>query len=157
MTVRAILTVVVAVFLVLPNPSWAFTSGGQGCESCAVPKELEENAVALEKQFSLTDRKTLLTEQFAKTLCSKNDCGAIDEEQASLLLNRYFQEQDRAESEHDKQNSWWFNILGIAIAAVGVVFAALAYRQSVEADRRSVRNEVEIDHLKEKPAERIAG
>jgi hypothetical protein len=121
---------------------------GSGC--CFVPKELEENAKQLEKQFLQFDRKALLTEQFAQTLCSKHECGEIDEEQASLLLERFFQERDRGKAE-------WLNLLSIAIAAAGVLIGGLAYRHGVEADRRSVRNEVEIDHLKEKPAKRIAG
>jgi hypothetical protein len=128
---------------------------GSGC--CFVPKELEENAKQLEKQFLQFDRKSLLTEKFAKSLCSKHECGEIDEEQASLLLDQFFQERDRSEVEVEKQNAWWLNLLSIAIAAAGVLIGGLAYRHGVEADRRSVRNEVEIDHLKEKPAKRIAG
>jgi hypothetical protein len=128
---------------------------GSGC--CFVPKELEENSIALQKQFAQMDRKTLLTEQFAQTLCSKHDCGEINEEQASQLLDGYFQEQDRSDVEDEKQNAWWLNLLSIAIAAAGVVIGGLAYRHGVEAERRSIRNEVEIEHLKEKPAKRIAG
>jgi hypothetical protein len=138
--------------------AWAWDGGGQGCGSCtALPAELEKSANQLEKQFLQFDRKALLTEQFAKSLCSKHDCGEIDEEQASLLLERFFQERDRSEVEGEKENAWWLNLLSIAIAAAGVVIGGLAYRHGLEADRRSVRNEVEIDHLKDKSPKQDKG
>jgi hypothetical protein len=155
-----LLQIISSQFLLTVNnaSAWGVGGSGQGCGSCAaLPAELEESANQLEKQFLQFDRKALLTEQFAQTLCSKHECGEIDEEQASLLLERFFQERDRSDVEGEKQNAWWLNLLSIAIAAAGVLIGGLAYRHGVEADRRSVRNEVEIDHLKEKPAKRIAG
>jgi hypothetical protein len=147
-----ITTIISSQFLLTFNNASAWTGGGgQGCGSClTIPKDLEESAKQLEKQFLQFDRKSLLIEQFAGSLCLNHHCGEIDEEQASLLLERFFQERDRGEA-------WWLNLLSIAIAAAGVLIGGLAYRHGVEAERQSVRNEVEIDHLKEKPAKRIAG
>jgi hypothetical protein len=146
-------------FLVSPTESWAWSSSGglgegddSGC--CIVPKELEADASALEKQFLLVDQKTLRLQRFAKSLCSNHNCGGFDEEQASQLLDDLIQE-------HERNNGWWFNfaaafsgIAGVVFGALGLILAWLAHKQSTAAERQSARNEVEISHLKDR---RIGG
>ena len=150
--VKATMLSLVAV-VVVKAPAYAinsrgFAGGGQRCGSCAVPEGLEASAIALEKQFSLADRKTLLTEQFASSLCENHECGNLEETQAGLLLDRHFAEKDRIEDRDEKKNAIWFNWASLVIAAASFILGGMAYRHSIKADKRSVRNEDRISNLK---------
>jgi hypothetical protein len=155
-------------FQLAVNPCWAFGSsggddagGGGGTGGCCVgdlPKVLQESASQLRTEFQSMKRQELLDQQILGTICEKHNCGELTEEQASLLLERYFQEQGRHQDEIDKENSWWFNFLGafsgiagVVFGAIGLVFSWLAHKESMAAERQSSRNEVEISHLKDRP------
>jgi hypothetical protein len=153
-------------FQLAANPCWAFgTSGGDdaggsggtgGC--CAnLPKELQEGASRLRKEFVSSKRQELLDQQILGTICEKHSCGNLAEGQADKLLDRFFLEQDRLSEETDKSESRWLSRFAALLGAGSLLLSWLAYRQSKEAERQSVRNEVEIEHLKEKPSERTAG
>ena len=148
-------------FQIAPTQSWAAGGtgylGGGGDGGCCgsdggdVPKELELDARSLETQFLSVDRKTLRRQRFVKSLCSKYNCGDLDEDQASQLLDDLIKEDE-------KDDSWWFNfvaafsgIAGVIFGALGLILAWLAHEQSTAAERQSARNEVEISHLKERP------
>jgi hypothetical protein len=140
--------------LLFTSVAWAISGGGsvgggQGCGSCGVvPQVLQESASQLRKDFRSFERQELLDQQILGTICEKHNCGELTEEQSSLLLDRYFQEQDRISDEGEKSESRWLSRFGSALGAIGLLFSWLAYRQSKAAERQSVRNEVEIDHLK---------
>ena len=114
-------TITFFVSIIFASVIQGFAKGS--CGSCGVPEELEKNAETLKAQFSLADRETLQTEQFVKTLCSKHDCGAFTEEQASLLLARTLEEKQR-------NDAWWFNLAGVLAGAAGVIISLLVYFQS---------------------------
>ncbi len=150
-----------ALFQIAPTQSGAAGGtgylGGGGDGGCCgsdggdVPKELEMDAKALETQFLSVDQKTLRRQRFVKSLCSEYNCGELDEDQASQLLDDLIKEDE-------KNDGWWFNIAaafsgiaGVILGALGLILAWFAHKQSTAAERQSARNEVEISHLKDRP------
>ena len=150
--------VVLGSFNFVPSAGWAYLGGGGDGGCCNdVPKELVESAIALRQDFLGSKRQDLLDHQLLGKICEKFNCGELTEAQADKLLDRFFLEQDRVLEEADKSETRWLGRFGFLLGALGILLSFLAYRQSRAAEMQSVKNEVEIEHLKEKPAERIAG
>ncbi|PTW50288.1 hypothetical protein C8N38_105247 [Rhodovulum kholense] len=89
-----------------------------------------------------------MDQQILGTLCENHVCGTLSETQASRLLDRAVSEKRYAHEQKARNEAKWMTRVGVGFTAIGLLIAWLAYRQSQEADRRSVRNEVEIEHLK---------
>ncbi|KPA21504.1 hypothetical protein shim_22110 [Shimia sp. SK013] len=128
---------------------WACGDGGASW----VPESIEDQANALWEEFEKLSRKELLNQQILGTLCQNNDCGDLAEEQASRLLTRAVEFARDQAINSERREVKWLTRMGAVFTAAGLLIAWLAYRQSIEADRRSVRNQMEISHLKggEKP------
>ena len=120
--------------LVVNTAAFAWGTGGgvskgdgSGCCVILVPEELEASVIALEKQFELADRKTLLTEQFVGSLCTKHECGDLNVSQAGFLLNQFFAEKDRNTlaqiAAEDKHNSNVFSWANLSVAIISLIIA----------------------------------
>ncbi len=123
------------------------SEGGNGAGSEFVPQDLKQDYKSLLNQFAHKPRTTLEAEQFVSELCLQNACGLLTEAQASEALSRFFSYQKRKAEKSDKLESKWLSRLGAGFAGMGLLIAFLAYRQSRDADRRSIRNENDIKHL----------
>ncbi|WP_155773954.1 hypothetical protein [Rhodovulum sp. MB263] len=124
------------------------SAGGDGCGGCGYPESIEEEAKSLRKSFEASSLQALMDQQILGTLCENHVCGTLSEIQASRLLDRAVLEDRYAVEQKARNEEKWMTRLGIGFAAAGLLIAWLSFRQSQEADRRSVRNEVEINHLK---------
>lgn len=123
---------------------WACGEGGANW----IPESIEEQANALWEDFGKLSRKELFNQQILGTLCQNNSCGGLSEEQASRLLTRAVEFERDAAINRERREAKWLTRIGAIFTAAGLLIAWLAYRQSIEADRRSVRNQMEIKYLK---------
>ena len=138
-------TLTLITYLVYSGAAIALGTGG--CGSCGLPESLEEDAKSLQNDFEKLSFQELLNQQILETLCENNNCGSLSEAQASRLLDRAIAYNKEQRDAQDRWESILMTRIGVVFSFFGLVIAWLAYRQSRDADRRSVRNEVEIEHL----------
>ena len=122
--------------------------GGDGCGGCSLPKEIEREAKVLREEFKKLTIQELRNQQILETLCKNSTCGSLTETQASKLLNRAVSFARNQHINNDRIEAKWTTRIGVAFTAFGLLIAWFAYRLSRDADRRSVRNKVEIEQLK---------
>ena len=128
------------------NGGWAGGGDyGQGC--CGFPKSIEADAEVLRASFADTPLKSLTDQQILGTLCENHPCNRLLEETASRILDRMIAGARYEGEQRAKSEAKWIGRLGAFFSALGLLIAWLAYRLSREADRRSIRNEVAIEHL----------
>ena len=123
--------------------------GNLGCCAEVFPTIIEDDAQLLRDDFLKLSFQELLDQQILGTICENNNCGNLSETQASRLLDRAISYEREKLEAWDRFEAKWITRIGAMFTAAGLLIAWLAYRQSKEADRRSVRNEVEIEHLKD--------
>jgi len=132
------------------------TYGDDGVGGWAIPEILREDAKSLRDQFLSVSPQELLDSQILKTLCEESSCGALDEGQASLILDRMI--QARAQIAAEKAAWWnWLNgfiaaltsIGGLFVAAAGLWFSIVSIKTARSAEVRSRANTVEIERLED--------
>lgn len=145
---RRVCTVLLLVFLATSLNAFGGGDGGGDGGCCSVPKALEDDAKSLRQDFAKLSFRELQDQQLLGTLCANNACGRLTEEQASKLLDRAIAYAQAETAARDRREAKLLTYAGVVFTGLGLLLAWLAYRLSKEADRRSVRNEVEIEHLR---------
>jgi len=141
-------------YLSFVGGAFAFGGGGGGDGGCCgFPEELVEEAKLLRNGFEKLSFQELQDQQILETLCENNNCGNLSESQASRLLDRALGYQKEQSEAQDRWEAKWATRVGVLFTFFGLLIAWFAYRQSRDADRRSVRNQVEIEHLVEASTE----
>lgn len=92
------------------------------------PKEIEKTARDLQRVFENRDIQELYHEQILGTLCVKNDCGGLEEEQASKIFDLLVQQTD-------KNYGFWATWLTVFLTGASLLVSLLAYRQSSRNER----------------------
>jgi len=152
---RALISALVILIVFIPFLSIAQwgdkgAEGGNGAGNGIgpVPAELESDAKNLRKSFGAQSFQELLDQQILGTLCENNNCGNLSETQAIRFLDRVVTYEKDKIAKAEQFESKWIARFGAVFTLFGLLIAWLAFRQSQNADRRSVRNQVEIEHLK---------
>ena len=149
MTQKVVGMLLIAISFFQLNAAFAQGSGFSGGGSWGkVPVEMEAAAKKLRVDFENTSTQELLDQQILKSLCRNNSCANLTEEQASKLLDRSIAFAKETQDQNDRREAKWMSRAGVGFTALGLLVAWLAYRQSRDADRRSIRNQTEIEQLK---------
>ena len=142
-----------AILSIWDGMAWSYvTDGGGGyCLGCGVPPELEADAKALRELFNDDRVENLLDQQILGSLCDKQTCGELTEEQAGRLLDRWLDSRQEFRQWWSAFWSWIVAGLGLAIAAGGLWISVIALRQSNRNEREIGQIQGQLDHSEGEP------